>query len=149
MSAHKVSFSAYDAPKVSRSTDETNSVTAGFGRSMQISSIYAGSAGSVTLSDVRIMLIYIAGRWKHRILFRNALFKELDPTWNIKAALIEAGYHKTVLVKLKNFEVCEHFSYINPAIEGVVVRQALANLDPNSTPFIRGDPDKLSEVVYK
>ncbi len=50
---------------------------------------------------------------------------------------------------LKNFDVYEHPSYTNPAIGGVIVRQALANLDPNNTPFIRGDPDKLSEVVYR
>ncbi|PBK97041.1 NAD-P-binding protein [Armillaria gallica] len=101
------------------------------GRLLQVSSMYAESADGTVNA------------------LTEALSKEFDPAWNIKPTLIEAGYYKTDLVKLKNFEVYEHPSYTNPAIGGVVVRQALANLDPNNTPFIRGDPDKLSEVVYR
>ena len=63
--------------------------------------------------------------------------------------LIEGGYYKTDLMMLKNFDVYEHPSYTNPAVEGVAIRQAFANFDPDNTPFVRGDPDKLSEVVYR
>ncbi|KAK0210923.1 hypothetical protein DFS33DRAFT_1371252 [Desarmillaria ectypa] len=76
----------------------------------------------------------------------DALSKELGPTWGIKPALIEAGYYKTDALKLKTFEVYEYPSYTNPAAEGVAIRQAFANFDPNNTPFVRSDPGKVTDM---
>ncbi|KAK0451044.1 NAD-P-binding protein [Armillaria borealis] len=111
------------------------------GRLLQVSSMYAESADGC--------VGYYSGTKHAANALTEALSKELDPAWNIKPTLIEAGYYKTDSVKLKSFEMYGHPSYTNPAVEGVAIRQAFANLDPNNTPFIRGDPDKLSEVVYR
>ncbi|KAG7447907.1 uncharacterized protein BT62DRAFT_930005 [Guyanagaster necrorhizus] len=38
----------------------------------------------------------------------EAFMKELDPTWNIKPTLIEAGYYQTDAMKLTIFKVHAH-----------------------------------------
>ncbi|KAK0463964.1 NAD-P-binding protein [Desarmillaria tabescens] len=136
--------------KAARAVFETNFWAVAFfrevnqpqgGRLLQVSSMYGESADGC--------IGYYSGT-KHAVnALTEALSKELDPAWNIKPTLIEAGYFKTDALRLKTFEVYEHPSYTNPAVEGVAIRQAFANFDPNNNPFIRGDPDKLSEVVYR
>ncbi|KAH7908700.1 hypothetical protein BJ138DRAFT_1157034 [Hygrophoropsis aurantiaca] len=97
------------------------------------------------IAAVGCLAYYSAGKWALEG-FTEALAQELDPKWNIKIVILQAGWHRTKInSRALAARLPGHPAYLDPASPVMQIKGAVEGIDDGN---LTQDVDKASRAIF-
>ncbi|KAH7929165.1 NAD(P)-binding protein [Leucogyrophana mollusca] len=107
------------------------------GTLLQTSSVLA-------IRGIACLSYYSAGKWALEG-FSESLSQELDPKWNIKIVVLQAGWHRTK-INSRATRLPGHPAYLEPTSAVMQTRDVICGMDESQ---VTQDVDKASRAIFE